>query len=231
VSGRHRAAAERLEQLVAEMKRVGVWSDTPPPPEAFDFRGAFGSDTMSFEQWLQFVLVPRVRQIVDEGGTFPADSQLGDKAHREWRMWGNEPEREPLIEMLYELDALIRAFARTVRSFRLFEGTAEPPPYPERPYAARFARAETRFVYWEAVLDHPAPGRRVPVEFESVYFRPDGSEWARQTLPTTFEPGWTWSHHFYRWGWEAPGHWVPGRYRVAVRLWDEELAAGEFELG
>jgi hypothetical protein len=134
VSGRHRAAAERLERLVAEMKRVGLWSAPPRPP------------------------------------------------------------------------------------------------YPERPYAARFVRAETRFVFWEMVLDHPAPGRRVPVEFESVFFRPDGSEWARQTLPTGIEADWTWSHHHYRWGWEVPGHWAPGRYRVAVRLWDEEQAAGEFEI-
>lgn len=66
------------------MKHIGMWSLTPPPPEAFHFRAAFAMDTMPFVHWLQFVFIPRVRGIIAAQGELPGSSQVGAQAVREF---------------------------------------------------------------------------------------------------------------------------------------------------
>jgi uncharacterized protein YqcC (DUF446 family) len=228
---RYGQAGEKIDEVVAEMRRLGVWQDEPPPPEKMRFSKAFAMDTLSFEQWLQFVLVPRVRGIIDERGQFPDDSSLGDKANREYIMWGSDPRFERLVDLLFELDSFVRLFRMTVRDFYLFEADASPPPFGSRPLrASRFARAETRFVYWELVLDFPDLYRRVPLDIEAVYRDGRGSLLVRQTLKAGIEAGWTWSNHFHSWGWNEPGRWEPGPYTLELFAWNEKIAAAPFEI-
>jgi uncharacterized protein YqcC (DUF446 family) len=93
----------KLDEIVAEMKRVGFWQNEPLLPEQYDFQAAFAMDTMAFNQWLQFVFVPRVEQILDSQGTFPYRSQVGTQAIREW---DGVPEAAHLIELLCAFDTL-----------------------------------------------------------------------------------------------------------------------------
>jgi uncharacterized protein YqcC (DUF446 family) len=85
------------------MRRIGLWQFEPPPPEAFEFRSAFAMDTMAFIQWLQFVLIPRVRDLMENGGEWPSDSYVGVKAVREL---DGVDEAEGLISLLSEFDGL-----------------------------------------------------------------------------------------------------------------------------
>jgi len=228
---RYGQAGEKIDEIVAEMQRLGVWQGEPPPPEKMRFSKAFAMDTLSFEQWLQFVLVPRVRGIIDERGEFPEESSLGDKANREYLMWGGDPGFERMVELLFELDSLIHLFRMKVRDFYLFEADSNPPPFGSRPArASRFPRETTRFVYWELVLDFPVLFRRVPLDIEAVYCHGGGNLLARQTLQAGIEAGWTWSHHFFSWGWNDPGRWEPGPYTLELFVWDEKIAAASFEV-
>jgi uncharacterized protein YqcC (DUF446 family) len=93
----------KLDEIVAEMKRIGFWQAEPLKPEQYDFRSAFALDTMAFNQWLQFVFVPRVEQILASQGTFPARSQVGSQAIREY---DGVPEAAHLVELLCAFDAL-----------------------------------------------------------------------------------------------------------------------------
>src|SRR5512143_457310 len=77
-------AREALDGIQAEMKRIGLWSDAPLPEAAYDFHQAFARDTMTFSQWLQFVLIPRVDQIIQGRGEFPRVSMVGPQAIREF---------------------------------------------------------------------------------------------------------------------------------------------------
>jgi uncharacterized protein YqcC (DUF446 family) len=72
-----------LDEIVAAMKAAGLWSEEPLPPGAEQFRQAFGADTMSFSQWLQFVLVPRVQTLVEQRGPFPGSSSVAVRAVKE----------------------------------------------------------------------------------------------------------------------------------------------------
>jgi uncharacterized protein YqcC (DUF446 family) len=76
--------ARKLDAIEAEMKRINLWSATPPTPEQFQYHRAFAGDTMAFDQWLQFVFVPNVRAIIASRGPFPPSSSVGAYAVREW---------------------------------------------------------------------------------------------------------------------------------------------------
>jgi uncharacterized protein YqcC (DUF446 family) len=59
---------------------------------------------MSFYQWLQFVLIARIRKVVAERGHFPPSSQIGTHAVRE--LDGCD-EASELISLLSALDRFI----------------------------------------------------------------------------------------------------------------------------
>ena len=85
------------------MKDIGYWAEEPLSPEAYDFQEAFAMDTMAFSQWLQFVFVPRVKQIVEDQEEFPSRSMVAVQAIREF---DGDEEADRLVELLSEFDAL-----------------------------------------------------------------------------------------------------------------------------
>ena len=93
----------KIDEIEAEMKRLGMWQDKPLPDDAYGFRQAFGMDTMAFPQWLQFILIPRVREIISEKGQFPSSSEVGIKAIKEF---DQIPKADQLIRLLNEFDAI-----------------------------------------------------------------------------------------------------------------------------
>ncbi len=99
----YQKAAQAIFEIEAEMKRIGYWSALPLLPEAYHFQRAFAADTMSFSQWLQFILIPRVRQIIQERGQFPTNSMVGAMAVREF---DGDDHASELVRLLSEFDAL-----------------------------------------------------------------------------------------------------------------------------
>jgi uncharacterized protein YqcC (DUF446 family) len=95
-----------LEGVEAELKRTKIWDIVAPTSEALAQAGAFGQPSLAFEQWLVHIFVPRVREAIASGGPFPPSSQVADQAFREWKMWGDVPDVEPLIDRLRTFDAL-----------------------------------------------------------------------------------------------------------------------------
>jgi uncharacterized protein YqcC (DUF446 family) len=73
------------------------------PAEAFENMGAFGENTMTFDQWMQFVLVPRLREMVRDREEFPAGSDL---AAYGIRALDGDPDWERLHDLLYDIDQL-----------------------------------------------------------------------------------------------------------------------------
>ncbi len=94
----------RIDEIEAEMKRIGMWRNEPLPAEAYDFHQAFAMDTMTFSGWLQFIFIPRVNQIIESGGAFPTRSQVGAQAIREF---DGDDEASRLCSLLSSFDALI----------------------------------------------------------------------------------------------------------------------------
>ena len=99
-------AERKISEIEAEMKRIGCWSFEPLPEEAYEFQQAFAMDTMAFSQWLQFILIPRVRSIIEQKGDFPSESMVGVQAVREF---DGDATASGLVTLLGEFDDLFRS--------------------------------------------------------------------------------------------------------------------------
>lgn len=104
----YQRAASYAERIERELRGLGVWQSAPLPDAAYDSRQAFFADTMTFYQWLQFVLLARVREIVDKRGEFPRGSSVGAYAVRE--LDGCEEAGE-LITALCEFDEFVEGLS------------------------------------------------------------------------------------------------------------------------
>jgi len=100
----NKKVAERIAGIEAEMKRSGYWSAEPLPQKAYQFQQAFAMDTMAFSQWLQYIFIPRVHQILEEQESFPAESMVGAQAMREL---DGDGKASQLLSLLGEFDDLV----------------------------------------------------------------------------------------------------------------------------
>lgn len=77
-----------LQDMTAELQALGLWQSQPPSAEAMTSSTPFCCDSMPFEQWLQFVLIPRMQALLDGNLPLPstvnilpmAEIALADKA-------------------------------------------------------------------------------------------------------------------------------------------------------
>jgi uncharacterized protein YqcC (DUF446 family) len=59
---------------------------------------------MAFEQWIKYVLLERVRDIIATGGSFPGSSHVGDHATREF---DGRTDTNALVRALRDFDDFI----------------------------------------------------------------------------------------------------------------------------
>ncbi len=98
------SAAAYADRIESELRSLNAWQSEPLPESAYESSMAFFADTMSFYQWLQFVLLERIREIVAEHGEFPPESSVGAYAVREL---DSRDEASGLIQALSEFDDFI----------------------------------------------------------------------------------------------------------------------------
>lgn len=74
---------EALHQLAdvvlgieAELRRLQLWAAAPPSGRALDSRMPFCCDTLEFGQWLQWVFIPRMKHIIEQGDRLPGESSI-----------------------------------------------------------------------------------------------------------------------------------------------------------
>lgn len=65
------ALADALLELERKLRALGLWSTQPPSAAALSSQEPFCLDTLNFEQWLQWVFIPRMAAIIEAGGTMP----------------------------------------------------------------------------------------------------------------------------------------------------------------
>lgn len=96
---------ELSDRIEAELRRLGLWLEHPPPEATVLAGGAFGLGTVAFDTWLQVVFVNRLRQVA--AGTFdlPRSSSVGAQAVREWD--GDPIGRDTLLGLIQQVDDLL----------------------------------------------------------------------------------------------------------------------------
>lgn len=104
---------QKLDEIEAEMRRIGYWHETPPDLQVMAARGELRSylDAPSFELWLQTIFLPNARRAV-QTNSLPADSRVGLMAMRQYDYHSSIPEAHGLMKLLYEFDELVRRHKR-----------------------------------------------------------------------------------------------------------------------
>ncbi len=97
--------ADLLLAIEAEMRRIGLWESTPPPPAALESLAPFCHDTLAFHQWIQWVFIPKMKQVLESGHGFPASSDIFPLA--EYSFDRLEPQTDALLALIRKFDSLV----------------------------------------------------------------------------------------------------------------------------
>lgn len=68
--------ADVLLEVEATLRASGQWDENQPSASALDSEQPFCVDTLRFEQWLQWIFLPRMKQIVEQRHPLPENSRI-----------------------------------------------------------------------------------------------------------------------------------------------------------
>ncbi|GGZ18836.1 MULTISPECIES: YqcC family protein [Shewanella] len=103
------ATEKLLLALEVELKALGMWSTTAPDEAALTSQVPFACDSMAFEAWLQFILLPKMRLLIEAQMPLPSSIATAPMAEH---VWGEAPTYRNLITLLRALDELLTKQAR-----------------------------------------------------------------------------------------------------------------------
>ncbi len=95
-----------LQQLEHSLKALNLWSDTSPSVTALASCQPFCIDTLTFPQWLQFVLLVRIRALLVAGLPLPVVSGIAPMAEEYVKPLGGDT--NALVTLLQQLDAQLQ---------------------------------------------------------------------------------------------------------------------------
>lgn len=93
-----------LIDIECELRRAQLWSAEVPSAEALASVEPFCVDTMGFDQWLQFVFLPRMRALLESGGALPTACDIATMAET---VWAANVQAKHVIVALREFDRAI----------------------------------------------------------------------------------------------------------------------------
>lgn len=101
--------ADAVLEIEREMRQLALWipegSPEEPTPEALASDQPFCIDTLSFPQWVQFVLLVRVRALIEAGAQLPDKSDIAPMAEEYFGQLGQPADN--LVDSIRQLDRLI----------------------------------------------------------------------------------------------------------------------------
>lgn len=103
----------RLDEIEAEMKRIGFWCENPPFFEVTSY-----IEAPSFELWLQCVFIPNAREAAGKG-EYPEKSQVGLMAMRQYNYHTFLDKAQKLLCLLNQFDKIIEGNGSRGRTHRM----------------------------------------------------------------------------------------------------------------
>ena len=95
-----------LRSLEAELRIQGRWDDAPPSPEALRSTQPFACDTLSLDQWLQWILLPGLDALMDERRPLPTTCAIRPMAEEIYRQQDDD-RTERIIIIVDAIDRLL----------------------------------------------------------------------------------------------------------------------------
>ena len=89
------------------MQQLDLWSSQRPELEAMASQVPFCADTLAYEQWLQWVFLPRMQQILEHSSPLPARCGLRPMGEQSLQHLGRR--RVDLLVVLEQIDYLVQS--------------------------------------------------------------------------------------------------------------------------
>lgn len=97
--------ADQLLLIERQLRQLGLWAQQAPSAEALASQQPFCVDSLAFEEWLQWIFLPRLKSMLEANAPLPTAS--GIAAMAEQVFVGRALEVKGLIAGLEEFDRLI----------------------------------------------------------------------------------------------------------------------------
>lgn len=91
-----------LKQLACELKAVELWQALPPSDAALSSSAPFCYDTLSFQQWLQFIFIPKMIQLITSAQPLPRKIALTPMAEESFKHLVGQGQQ--LIDIIQRID-------------------------------------------------------------------------------------------------------------------------------
>lgn len=91
-----------LDQLTQALKSLNLWQTQQPEINALLSSAPFCCDTLSFEQWLQFVFIPKISQMISLGESLPDKISLMPMAEESFKYLSTQA--DPLLMIIKRID-------------------------------------------------------------------------------------------------------------------------------
>lgn len=90
-----------INELIVHMQSYDIWAVHAPSTNALQSDKPFCVDTLSFEQWLQFIMVPTFTQMIEQGIHLPRACDISPMAQEVWK--GRYSKVQSTIRLIDEL--------------------------------------------------------------------------------------------------------------------------------
>jgi uncharacterized protein YqcC (DUF446 family) len=103
----HVELAGLLLDLEAELRDLALWDDKPPSAEALQSVQPFSVDTLDFYQWVQFIFIVRMKQLIEVQAPFPGKCEIAPMAEEYFKTLSLNGQQ--VIRIFSAVDSLLSA--------------------------------------------------------------------------------------------------------------------------
>jgi uncharacterized protein YqcC (DUF446 family) len=100
-----------LAQLEQHLKQLDLWGDVIPSSEQLNSIQPFAVDTLTFEQWLQFIFIPKMTLLLKNQASLPITMDIHSMAEESFK--GKLTPFSKLLVTIKQLDQLISDHSAT----------------------------------------------------------------------------------------------------------------------
>lgn len=102
---KYRHSQQLLERLETVMREERLWEEQAPEPQALASTQPFAIDTLTCCQWLQWVFIPRMKQLVELNAPLPAQFEISPYVEEAMK---EQPGSGAVLSVTREFDHLFR---------------------------------------------------------------------------------------------------------------------------
>ena len=105
MGNKYHQIADVLLMLEVELRRQLLWSKEQPAEHLLSSIQPFCVDTLSFQQWLQFIFLPCMKDIIENGRQLPSCSDIAPMAAESFKLI--KQQTDTVVNLLIECDQII----------------------------------------------------------------------------------------------------------------------------